>query len=60
MMTDPDSNQFGDEVIVCCGGAKPEDKHLASKIHCIDDEIFDWLKRREKRRSANLAKWILG
>ena len=23
-------------------------KHLASTIHCIDDEIVGWLKRREQ------------
>ena len=33
-------------VIACYGGAKPTDKHLASTIHCIDDEIIDWLQRR--------------
>jgi hypothetical protein len=26
------------------------DKHLASTIHCVDDEIIGWLKRREQRR----------
>jgi hypothetical protein len=34
------------DVITCHGGAKVTDKHLASKIHCIDDEIIGWLKRR--------------
>lgn len=59
-MTDSDPNPFNDgEVIICYGGAKPEDKHLASKVHCID-EIFDWLKRREHHRAASRAKWILG
>jgi hypothetical protein len=38
------------DLIVCYGGAKPTDKHLASKIHCVDDEIIGWLKRRERRR----------
>jgi hypothetical protein len=37
-----------DDVIVCCGGAKPTDKHLASKIHCVDDEKIGWLERRER------------
>jgi hypothetical protein len=51
-MTDPDPNPFADcDVVVCYGGAKPEDKHLASIVHCIDDEIFEWLERREQRRA---------
>ena len=28
------------EIIVCYGGAKPTDKHLASTVHCVDDEII--------------------
>jgi hypothetical protein len=24
--------------------------HLASKIHCVDDEIIEWLERRDRRR----------
>jgi hypothetical protein len=23
--------------------------HLASIVHCVDDEIVEWLKRRERR-----------
>ncbi len=38
------------DFIVCYGRAKLTDKHLASKIHCVDDEIIGWLKRREQRR----------
>src|SRR6476620_2490751 len=30
--------------------AKLTDKHLASKIHCVDDEVIGWLERREQRR----------
>src|SRR5713226_556897 len=30
------------------GNAKPEDVHLASTIHCVDDEIIKWLQRRER------------
>jgi hypothetical protein len=26
------------DVIVCYGGAKSADKHLASTVHCVDDE----------------------
>ena len=48
-MTDP--NPFGDgEVIVCYGGAKPADTHLASIIHCVDDEVIGWLERLEAKR----------
>jgi hypothetical protein len=36
------------DVIVCYGGAKPTDKQLASAIHCVDDEIIGWLKRRHR------------
>jgi hypothetical protein len=28
------------DVIVCYGAAKLADKHLASKVHCVDDEII--------------------
>ena len=28
------------DVVVCYGGAKLPDKRLASKIHCVDDEII--------------------
>jgi hypothetical protein len=35
-MTNPDPNPFADcDFIVCCGNAKPEDKHLASTIRCV-------------------------
>jgi hypothetical protein len=45
----PDPNPFADcDAIVCCSGAKVTAKHLASTIHCIDDEIIGWLKRREQ------------
>jgi hypothetical protein len=28
---------------------KLTDKHLASKVHRVDDEIIGWLKRRETK-----------
>jgi hypothetical protein len=34
------------DVIVCYGGAKLVDEHLASKIHYVDDEIIGWLLGR--------------
>ena len=39
-------------VIVCFGGAGLFDKHLASAIHCVDEEIIGSLQRREQRRRA--------
>src|SRR5437879_3938617 len=42
-------------VIACYSGAKLTDKHLASKIHCVDSEIVKWLEWRERRkREMNL------
>jgi hypothetical protein len=38
--------------IVCYGGAKLTDTHLACIIHCVNDEIIEWLKAREQRRLA--------
>jgi hypothetical protein len=38
------------DVIACYSGAKLTDKHLASRIVCIDEEIVTWLERREQRR----------
>jgi hypothetical protein len=35
------------DVIVCYGGAKLTDENLASTMHCMDDEIFEWLKQRQ-------------
>ena len=43
------------EVIICYGGAKPTDTHLASTVHCVDDEIIEWLERRERRRRRAAA-----
>ncbi len=52
-MTDPDPSPFANcHVIVCYGGAGLFDKHLASTIHCVDDEIIGWLQRREQRKRA--------
>jgi hypothetical protein len=56
-MTDPDPNPlFADGcTMICGGGAKPEDVHLASTIHCVDQEIIEWLKHRERRSKAKAA-----
>ncbi len=45
-MQGPDPDPFDDcYVIVCYRGAKATDKHVASTVHCVDDEIIEWLKR---------------
>jgi hypothetical protein len=44
-MNNPDT-----EIIICGGNAKPEDTHLASIVRCVDEEVFDFLKRREQRK----------
>jgi hypothetical protein len=55
-MTDPDPNPFADgDVIACYGGAKPADKHLASRVCCIDDEIIGWPPQRRYRQTQNSA-----
>jgi len=43
------------DLIVCHAGAKPTDSHLASKAHCIDDEIIEGLERGEQRRPDKAA-----
>ena len=41
LTADPDLSPFANyHVIVCYGGAGLLDKHLASTIHCVDDEIM--------------------
>jgi hypothetical protein len=41
----------GDDIIICGGSAKPTDWHLLSKVVAVDAEIFEWLERREKRKT---------
>jgi hypothetical protein len=45
-ITDPDSCDFD----FCGGRARPEDTHLWSIVHAVDDEIIAWLRQREQRR----------
>jgi hypothetical protein len=47
------------DLIVCYGGAKLTDKHLASKIHCVGDKIIGWLERRELRKALIVADHFL-
>jgi len=52
-VTDPDPRPFAScQIIVRYGGAGLFDKHLASTMHCVDDEIIGSLQRREQRRRA--------
>ena len=52
-MADPDPGPFANcQIIVRYGGAGLFDKHLASTIHGVDDEIIGSLQRREQRRRA--------
>jgi hypothetical protein len=37
------------------GRLKLADKHFASVIRCVDDEIIRWLERRERRKRDRLA-----
>jgi hypothetical protein len=37
-------------IIICGGGAKPEDTHLLSKVRAVDDEIFAYLEKQERKR----------
>jgi hypothetical protein len=41
----------------CAAAApSPPDKHLAATVHCVDDEIIGWLKRREQSgRGAQIS-----
>jgi hypothetical protein len=49
-MTTPINVQVtvADTIVICGGGARPEDEHLLSIVHCVDEEIIEWLARREK------------
>jgi hypothetical protein len=37
--------------IIAYGDVNPTDAHLLVTVHAGDDEIIEWLARREKRRS---------
>jgi hypothetical protein len=50
-MIDHDPNPFADcDFIVFYGGAKLTDRHLACIIHCVNEEVIEWLERREQRK----------
>ena len=40
----------------CGGNAKPTDLHLLSTVHCVDEEIFDFLKRREHKMNLKTKR----
>ena len=45
-LTDPDPSPFANcDIVACYGGASLFDKHLASTIQCVDDEMIGWLQR---------------
>jgi hypothetical protein len=46
------------DVITCYGGAKLVDKHLAAIVHCVDDEVIGWLKRRETKPRGLMGRDI--
>jgi hypothetical protein len=43
---------YGEIEFVFCGGKpRPEDiKHMASTVHCVNDEIIALLQQRERRQ----------
>jgi hypothetical protein len=47
-------NPFEDccTIIHRAGAAKPTDTNPASIVHCVDEEILKFLKRREARRQG--------
>jgi hypothetical protein len=49
MTTHPAPAPRAATIVITGGGAKPTDEHLLSIVHCVDEEIIDFLKRREKR-----------
>ena len=53
-MTGPDDG----ECVLCGGGARPTDTHLASIVHCVDDEIIAWLRQRERRRTHRTGQMM--
>jgi hypothetical protein len=44
------------DIIICGGGAKPTDLHLLSIVHCVDEEILDWLERSEAHLSHSFLR----
>jgi hypothetical protein len=43
-------------IIVCCGGATPEDTHLASTIRAVDEAIINWLEKLERRKRLRVSR----
>ena len=41
---------------ICGGNAKPTDLHLLSTVHCVDEEIIDFLKRREHKMNLKTKR----
>jgi hypothetical protein len=55
-MTDRDDDDF----VLCGGGARPTDVHLASVVHCVNEEIVEWLKRRGTHRAGQMMSSVDG
>ena len=48
MNHDPDDG----ETVIYYGGAKPNRDLNWATVHCVDNEIIEWLERREPRGRA--------
>ena len=51
----PDEVESEIEIIFCYGGARIEDRTLASTIHCVDEEIIEWLARHGQMQARPSA-----
>jgi hypothetical protein len=45
-------NQRG-EPIFCSGDAQPDDEHLRATVHCVDEQVIEWLERRMSKKRSN-------
>jgi hypothetical protein len=46
-MTDTNPHRFNDCRVICFGGVKPTDTHLAVAIHRVNQEIIGGWNRRQ-------------
>jgi hypothetical protein len=42
------------DIVIGGGEAKPTDLHLLSKVVAVDEEIIEWLERREAKRKKTI------
>ncbi len=52
------TNEDDSEIVVCYGGAGPADAHLLATVHCVDDEITEYLEQPRAMPLA-LTDWQL-